>query len=99
MAFPFIREIMQANELNRRISNVGLFASENLIDELNDEHATQQGRMKLSMELREYCLSISNFSKPVNNLLTGLAEFERNCEFHRNLQSNFLFPKIINAKY
>lgn len=96
--FPFVRKIILARELNQTINNPEMNKMEGLIQLLNDEHARESGNMNLSMEIKGDCLLKSNFSKPVNNLLAGLAEFEQAWELHSYLQSNFLFPKIIEIK-
>jgi regulator of cell morphogenesis and NO signaling len=97
--FPFIREMVQAKELNRRINRIELDRIEWLIEILNDEHDSEKKQLLLSTELRENCVGLSNFSKPVSFLLTVLTEFEKSFELHTYLQINFLFPKIITEKY
>jgi regulator of cell morphogenesis and NO signaling len=97
--FPFIREMVQAKELNRRIHWIGFDKIESLIELLNCEHAVEKIRLKSSAEIRENCIAVSNVSSPVRTLFTGLAEFEQACELHIHLQYKFLFPKIIVAKY
>jgi regulator of cell morphogenesis and NO signaling len=97
--FPFIREMVQAKELNHRINRIELDRIEWLIEILNDEHDSEKKQLQLSTELRENCVALSNFSKPVSSLLTGLTEFEKSFELHTYLQFNFLFPKIITEKY
>ena len=97
--FPFINEMMQAKELNRGINRIALDKIEWLIELLNDEHAIERKRLKSGAELRANCIAISNVNRPLNTLLTGLAEFEEACELHIDLQYKFLFPKILIAKY
>jgi regulator of cell morphogenesis and NO signaling len=97
--FPFIREMVQAKELNRCINRIELGKIEWLIEILNDEHNTEKKQLKLSTELMENCMALSNFNKPVSSLITGLTEFEKSFELHTYLQFHFLFPKIITEKY
>lgn len=97
--FPFIREMVHAKELNRRIHWIGLNKIESLIELLNSDHAVEKKLLKSSEELRENCIATSNGSRLVRTLFTGLAEFEQACELHVDLQYKFLFPKILVAKY
>jgi regulator of cell morphogenesis and NO signaling len=97
--FPFVRKMIQAKELSRCINPVETEKIEGLIKLLNNEHAAENNQLKLSAALKQNYEPTANLNRQVNTLFTALLTFEQAFELHIYLQSNFLFPKIIAAKY
>ena len=97
--FPFIRELINAKELNKGVNRLAFVKVEALILRLNEDHNRENQRLKLITQRKKSYTSLDTHSKMHKALFITLRDFQEDLELHIYLQSKFLFPKIISMKY
>jgi regulator of cell morphogenesis and NO signaling len=96
--FPFIRNMVKAQEFGQRLNRPVFGAVENPIVMMNPEHDAEGERFRKIAQLSDHYTVPPDGCNTYKVTFALLKEFEEDLHLHIHLESNILFPKTIEME-
>jgi regulator of cell morphogenesis and NO signaling len=93
--FPFVRQMVQAQQDHSKLESVPFGTIENPIAMMMEEHTTEGDRLRKIETLSNHYTLPADACNTYMVTIALLKEFEQDLHLHIHLENNILFPKAI----